>query len=275
MMKGVYMTKKYALIILCVIVLGAVIFGIYKELDKGKKSLVSEVAEKQKIADAIPVWLKGNKDVQKIQDDLNTLADYRAEYGCMTAAPNEVVECEHYNQRFDQQFANLQDTVHRLQIENKSQIAIAAATANIKDLAEDQSLQVTFTDIRDNLYTGDGKNVDIYRDSKGMEYSVNPATNKVVSFSFSPTPPQGSPYRMTPHLSRDQIWQKAEAYLSKHVSDFGKIKNSSDFIYTESSKDGLVHAFRWEANTKPAGEDIPPFIQLVVLAGTRNLRHLV
>jgi len=265
------MIKKYILIIIGLLVLVLAVFGIYKELNKSNQSVVAGVAERQMVSAVIPVWLKTNKDVLKIQDELNTLADYRAEYDCMTDEPSNVPQCEHYNQRFDQQFAMLQDTVHRLNIENKSPKAMAAAIANIKDLAEDQSLQIHLVDIKDNPYSNNGKNVDMYYDSKGMEYMVDAATNKVVEFVFAPTPPMESSYRMTPRLRNSQLKQIADAYLTKHISDFSQVKISSDFVYTESSKDGLTYAYRWEAKTKPAGEDMPPFIQLVVSAAGDNM----
>ena len=265
------MIKKYILIIIGLLVLVLAVFGIYKELNKSNQSVVAGVAESQMVSAVIPVWLKTNKDVLKIQDELNTLADYRAEYDCMTDVPSNVPQCEHYNQRFDQQFAMLQDTVHRLNIENKSPTAMAAAIANIKDLAEDQSLQIHLVDIKDNPYSNNGKNVDMYYDSKGMEYMVDAATNKVVEFVFAPTPPMESSYRMTPRLSGSQLKQKADAYLTKHISDFSQVKTSSNFTYTESSKDSLTHAYRWEAKTKPAGEDMAPFIQLVVSPAGDNM----
>jgi ABC-type antimicrobial peptide transport system permease subunit len=258
------MYKKYLFIVLAVIILALVVFGIYKELGKSKTVLLSEVAEKQKITDVIPVWLRTNSEIQKIQNDLNTITEYRAKYGCATDAPSDVAQCEHYNQRFDQQFALMQDTVHRLNIENKSPAVMAVAIANIKDLAENQSLQIKLVDIKDNPYSSNGKNVDIYRDNKGMEYMVDSATNKVVEFIFSPTPQQDAPYRMTPQISRAQQRQKAEAFLTKHVSDFNQIKNSGNFTYTESSKDNTITAFRWDSNVKLAGGDMVPFTQVVM-----------
>jgi hypothetical protein len=258
------MIKRYIFITLGAAAIGLVVFGIYKELNKSKQSIVAGVAERQKVAAVIPVWLKTNKDVLKIQDELNTLADYRAEYGCLTNAPSDVPQCEHYNQRFDQQFAILQDTVHKLQIENKSPTAIAAAIANIKVLAEDQSLQVRLIDIKDNPYSNNGKNVDIYQDNKGIEYMVDVATNKVVELTFEPTPPQEAPYKMTPQISQAQQRQKAEIYLAKHVSDFSQIKSSGNFTYTESSKGNKIAAFRWDSNIKLPGGDMAPFIQVVM-----------
>lgn len=84
------MLRKYLFIGVCIVVAGAAVFGIYRELKKGEKALVVQVAENQKIADVIPVWLRGNAEVQKIQSDLNSLAGYRAEYGCLTDTPSDV-----------------------------------------------------------------------------------------------------------------------------------------------------------------------------------------
>lgn len=258
------MLKKYLLIGLCVVIAGAAVFGIYKELVKSNQSLVAEVAEKKEIASMIPVWLRPEADVQKIQNELNTLAEYRARYGCTTGSPSEVVECEHYNQRFDQMRAELLDTIHRLQIEKKSPVAVAAATASIRDLAEDPTLEVKITNILANPYINNGKRVDQYSAPNGMKYLVDAATNKVVEFTFESTPPQEAPYRMTPQISRAQQRQKAENYLVKHVSDFNKVKNSGDYTYTESSKDNRIAAFRWDSNTKLPGGDMVPFIQVVI-----------
>ena len=139
---------------------------------------------------------------------------------------------------------------------------MAVVIANIKDLIENQSLQIKLVDIKDN--SSNGKNVDIYRDNKGMEYMVDSATNKVVEFVFAPIPPQEAPYRMTPQISRAQQWQKVESYLTKHVSDFNQIKNNDNFTYTESSKDNTIVAFRWDSKVKLPGGDMVPFIQVVM-----------
>jgi len=258
------MAKKYLFIGLAIIIFVLVVFGIYKELDKSKKSLVTEVAEKKEIASIIPVWLRTEPDVVKIQNELNIIADYRAKYYCTTDAPSNVAQCEHYNQRFDQQRAELLDTIHRLQIEKKSPTAIAAATAGIREMAENPSLEVKITNILSNPYIHNGKRVDEYTATNGMKYLINAETNKVVEFAFSPTPPQEAPYRMTPQISRAQQKQKAEAFLTRHVSNFNQIKNSDNFTYTESFKDNTITAFRWDSKEKLPGGDMVPFIQVVM-----------
>ncbi len=257
------MTRKKYLYIGCgVVVLALIGFGIYRQLKLNNKTLVAEVSEKQEVDGMIPVWLKTNKDIQAIQSDLNSLINYRYRHGCLTDTPDDTVQCEHYDLRYNQQRANLQDTVKRLQIQNKDPQAIATATANIKDIREDQSLQITLWDIRDNLYSSNGKNVDVYRDDKGMEYSVDPASNKVVQFA----PAQGSAdaYRVKPELTQTRLKQIGYQFLAKHVSDFEQIKNSSDFTYTETSKDGKQAAFQWVLKNKPQGEDMAPFVQVVI-----------
>ncbi|MCL5775111.1 MAG: hypothetical protein M1333_02770 [Patescibacteria group bacterium] len=256
--------KKYVFIGFAIIIAVALAFGFYKELNRSKQSLVAEVTEKKEIASMIPVWLRPEPDVQKIQSELDTLAEYRAKYYCTTDSPSDVAQCEHYNQRFDQQRAELLDTVHRLQIEKKSPTAVAAATANIRELADNPSLEVKITNILANPYIANGKRVDKYSAPNGMQYLVNAENNQVVEFTFEPAPQQEAPYRMVPQISRAQQRQKAESYLAKHISDFYKVKNGSGFTYTESSKDNRIAAFRWDSNIKLPGGDMVPFIQVVV-----------
>ncbi len=258
------MAKRYIFAVLSIVVAGLLVFGIYKELDKSKKALLAEVAEKQKVADLVPVWLKTNHEILKLQDDLDTIAELRVKNGCVADTIDQAIECEHYNQRFNSLQAQLQDTVHRLQLANKSPVAIATAVANIKVLAENPSLEVQFKDIQDNMYSNNGKNVDIYGDSNGMQYLVEPATNKVVQFGPAAGPSVTVNYRMTPRLTTAQLKQKAEDYLMKHINDFTQVKNSVDFTYTTTSKDGMAYAFRWNANIKPAREDMAPFVQVVL-----------
>jgi hypothetical protein len=97
-----------------------------------------------------------------------------------------------------------------------------------------------------------------------MQYLVNAENNQVVEFSFEPTPPQDAPYRMIPQISRTGQRQKAGAFLAKHTSDFTQIKNSGNFAYTESSKDNTIAAFRWDSKVKLPGNDMVPFVQVVM-----------
>jgi hypothetical protein len=61
----------------------------------------------------------------------------------------------------------------------------------------------------------------------------------------------------------DVLQQKAEEFLSKNVADFDQVK--SDYTLRVTSKEGNVsHAFRWEAKSKPTGEDVVPFVQVVL-----------
>lgn len=256
------MAKKYALILISLIVVVLLITGIVVELGKSRKELLSEVAEKQKIADMIPVWLKTNHDIIKMQDDLNTLAEYRVKNGCVADTIDQSFDCEGYNQRFNSLQAKFQDTIHTMELRAKSPETIAKATANIKDLAENQTLKVELKDIIDNPYSNNGRNVDIYEDNTGMEYLVDPAYFDIVQMG----PAQGSSgnYRMKPQLTKDQLRKKAEAFLAKHVSDFDQVKNSGDYSYTETSKDGKMLAVRWDYKNKPEGEEMTPFVQVVL-----------
>jgi hypothetical protein len=131
-------------------------------------------------------------------------------------------------------------------------------------MAKNPSLEVKITNILANPYIHNGKRVDEYTATNGIKYLVNAETNKVVEFVFSPIPPQEAPYRMTPQISRAQQRQKAEAFLTKHVSDFSQIKNGDNFTYTESSKDNTITAFRWDLKVKLPGGDMVPFIQVVM-----------
>lgn len=258
------MVKKYIFVGFGLVVLGLIALGIYKELDKSKKVLSTEVAEKKEIASIIPVWLKTNPELQKIQNDLNTVAEYRAKNGCIEDAPAQSPECDYYNQRNNSLRAQLLDTVHRLQIEGKSPQAVTVATADIRDLAEDLLLEVKITDIQPNPYIYNGKRVDVYSSLNGMQYLVDAATNKVVQFGPAPSPSLETTCRMTPELTHAQLKQKALTYLAKHITDFSQIKSSDNFDYTETSKDNKAWAFRWNSKTKPEGDDMAPFVQVVL-----------
>jgi len=107
------MAKKYIFIGACVILTIVIIFGIAAELNKSKQLLLSEVKQKQEIVSLIPMWMRTNKDIIKIQSQMDDVVDFQAKYNCTVGAVHQSFDCEGYAQRMDslrqQLFAEIED----------------------------------------------------------------------------------------------------------------------------------------------------------------------
>lgn len=201
-----------------------------------------------------------NERIEALRAELDSVAQYESAYGCMTFGKNKQPEfCGESKARVDALHDQLVAELHKL--EQRSPEAVAEVTAKIRELAGKPSLNVTFEGTSANPYTNAVKRIEQYRDEQGFEYWVNPTNNAVVQFG----PGSDKPIRFAEKgdLSVAELQQKAEAYLAQHVADFGKVK--ADYDFRQMSKPGNVsYAFRWEAKSKPEGEDMKPFVQVVL-----------
>lgn len=255
--------KIFILAGLVVLVIAGV--AIYKHYHQYSFSEVLYTTDKQKAEDSVPVWMRSLPEINKITDNIDVVIESQYQHNCISnPQPFDKVECDSLAQRRDSLNQQLQDEIHTLNLQNKSQAVIDAAIANIKNLREDQTLQVQLKDILDNPYSDNGKNVDLYRDNYGMEYMVDAATNQVIQ--FSPGPNSSIGFKEIPKLSQGVLKQKAVTYLTKHIADFDKVQ--ANFAYSESVKpEASSYAFRWDGKASANGGTMAPFVQAVLSPG--------
>lgn len=202
-----------------------------------------------------------NEKIESLKADLDKVAQYEMEYGCTTTDKFGRKEfCGESKQKVDALHDQLATEVRKLQ--ERDPAAVAAVVSNIRQLTGDSNLAVEFNSSAANPYTVDSQvRIEQYRDSKGFVYLVNPATNKVVQ--MGPGPDSKIQFAAAPRLSTDELRNKAEAFLEQKVEDFDQIKIS--YSSKEMSKPGnMSYAFRWEAKSVPQGEELAPFVQVVL-----------
>lgn len=228
--------------------------GIAGGFQAGKASPVS--AAVQTVADPLT-----NEKVEALKADLDKIAQYELAYGCTTTDKFGRKEfCGESKQKVDSLHAQLAAEVRKIQ--QRDPAAVAAVVSNIRVLTGDSNLAVEFDSSAANPYTvGNLLRIEQYRDAKGFVYLVNPATNKVVQ--MGPGPDSKIQFAASPRLTTDQLRGKAQNFLAGKVDGFDQVK--SDFSYREMSKPGnMSYAFRWEARSVPAGEEMAPFVQVVL-----------
>ena len=80
---------------------------------------------------------------------------------------------------------------------------------------------------------------------------------------MGPGPDSKIQFASAPRLSADELRSKAEGFLEQKVEGFDQIKTS--YSSREMSKPGnMSYAFRWEAKSVPQGEEMVPFVQVVL-----------
>ena len=202
-----------------------------------------------------------SEKIESLKTSLDKTAQYELAHGCTTTDQFGRKEfCEESKQKVDSLHAQLVTEIRKL--EQRSALAIAAVTANIRTLAGDPALEVSFDSTASDPYTaGGGVRIEQYRDAKGFVYLVNPADNKVIQ--MGPGPGSKIEFTVSPKLSLDKLRAKAENFLAEKIDGFNQVK--ADFKYREMSKPGnMSYAFRWEAKSVPQGEELAPFVQVVL-----------
>lgn len=114
----------------------------------------------------------------------------------------------------------------------------------IKNMREDQNLQVGLTDFSPNPYW-EGEKMETYKDNEGMEYWVATENGQVIQFGVAPAM-EGERMKevdLTSKYSKAEVEKLAESFFKKNVEGFETIKARS--TYTITNKDG-IYFFRYD-----------------------------
>jgi hypothetical protein len=202
-----------------------------------------------------------SEKIESLKANLDKVAQYEMAYGCTTADKFGRKEfCGESKQKVDALHDQLAAEVRKLQ--ERDPAAVAAVVSNIREFTGDSNLSVEFNSSAANPYTtGNQVRIEQYRDSKGFIYLINPAANKVIQ--MGPGPDSKIQFADTPRLSTGELRSKAEAFLEQKIEGFDQIK--ANYSSREMSKPGnMSYAFRWEAKSVPQGEELAPFVQVVL-----------
>lgn len=204
-----------------------------------------------------------NTAIEQLKAELDSVAQYEAAYGCLTFGKNgQSVFCGASKDRVEALENRLTEEVHKLELADRAPEALAKVKSNIQAVAE-RKADVEFKGTSANPYTNAVKRIEQWQDDKGFLYLVDPKDNGVVQFGPGPGSKIAFERNGSKSLPLAQLQAKAEEYLSKHVADFDSVK--ANFSFRQMSKLGNVsYAFRWEAKSKPQGEDVTPFVQVVL-----------
>ncbi|MFL6388914.1 MAG: hypothetical protein ACJ71U_15640 [Terriglobales bacterium] len=204
-----------------------------------------------------------NALIEGIKAELDQTTQYELTHGCLATGQNGHSEfCGASKERVGALQNQLTEEIHKQELAGRSTEAIAQVKKNIQTLAEREAT-VVFMGTSANPYTNIAKRIEHWQDDKGFLYLVNPENNQIVQFGPGPGSQIAFERDGGKSLNIKELQQTAEAYLSRHIADFDQVK--TNFSFRQMSKPGNVsHAFRWEATTTPAGEDRPPFVQVVL-----------
>lgn len=219
-------------------------------------------------AQTVPVRVSGsytNERIESLKAEMDSVAQYEKAYGCTEINKYGNTEfCDNSKIRVDTLHQQLVDELHKQELSMRSPEAIDAVKARIKSFAGDSSEEITFEGTSGNPYTSTtAKRIEHWLDSKGFDYWVDIETNQIVQFAPAPNSKIAFERDGSKSLGADALRRKAEEFLSKNVADFNQVK--ADYKFRQTSKPGSVsHAFRWESPSKPEGEEMSPFVQVVL-----------
>lgn len=241
----------------------AVIAGLALGVVSGFTASKGEITNAQ-VASVQVAGPNTNEKIEQLKTELESVAQYEQAYGCTEVNKYGQKEfCANSKARIDALHRQLVDEVLKQELSQRSPEAIAAVKARIQQLAG-ASVELTYQGNSSNPYTTASQDrVEHWIDSKGFDYWIDLATNKVIQVSPAPDSKIAVERDGSKSLSMDILKRKAEDFLSKNVADFDQVK--TDFKFRETSKPGNVsHAFRWESSTKPEGAEMAPFVQVVL-----------
>lgn len=255
------MKKNYGIVVFVVAILLGGMYGVM--LTVGKSTTAAQPA----------VFVPGqetNEKIEALKSQINKTAEYEKVYGCLEKDQNGngPFWCGKSKTKMDALESELTAEIQKHQIRTPEIVAIV--TANIREIAENPNLQVTFGGKFSNPYAEKtGKKVEHYGDSHNNVYSVDISTNRVVEFTDQTVNYNES---VENTLTKIALKARAEAYLAQHVSDFAEVKKTyvyNDFAKGDTKSDS-VYFFRWDAPSKVNGEDMLPFV-MVKLSPSGNL----
>jgi hypothetical protein len=205
-----------------------------------------------------------NEKIEKLKGELEKTAEYEKVHGCVKKDElgNEVF-CGTSKDKVKKLNDELMGEFRKQQMRNPEEVE--KVKKNIRDLKEDQLLEIAFEGSFTNPFAEKtARKVESYRDTKGFEYWVDKSNNKVVQ--YGPGPNSFIKFSEKKTLTDAQLKDKAEKYLVKHISDFDQVKKS--YVFETGSKGDLngtsTYAFRWNAPTTINGEELMPFVQIVL-----------
>lgn len=227
---------------------------------KGEPTLASSLNEASNFIPGIHT----NEKIESIKSELDSVVQYEMAYGCVNVNKNKDPEfCGDSKKRIDDLESQLTDEVRKLELSQKSSEQITLLQNNIRTLVGNAKTSITFQGTSNNPYTNTQKRIEHWTDQKGFDYLVDSHTNKVVQFGPGPNSKLTFERDGKKSLSQTELKSIAENYLSRNVKNFDEVKKQ--FNFRQMSKPGnSTHAFRWEAKTMPTGEEILPFIQVVL-----------
>ena len=190
------------------------------------------------------------KTAEELRLELEATGKYELEHGCVQ--PDGGL-CGDSRKRLDSLLAEYETA--RSREEARSPEVMKAVTANIRTMSENPLTELVFQGTFDNPYTEViPKQVEYYKDNRGIIYLVDPATHAIVQFTDESVNDSSNP------LSEDQLRARTETYLSKYVTDFTEMKKT--YNYVEASRSATVVVFRWNAPERVNGEQRLPFVQV-------------
>jgi hypothetical protein len=243
-----------------VIVLGLVVGAVWGfVITAGNRTLAKDTLAKE-------VFVPGsmtNAKIEKLKAELEQTKEYEKAYGCVeNTVGNEKILCGVSKERVDRVYDQLMWEIKNSQKRGDDQMAKVKAA--IRAIKEDPLLEVDFNSNFANPFTEKNqKRIESYKDTKGFEYWVDPTNNSIVQ--FGPGGNSKVTFRENPKLSQKQLRDRVEKYLEKNIQDFASVQKT--YVFETGSKGDaadMTYAFRWNAPAPVNGEDMAPFVQVVV-----------
>lgn len=194
------------------------------------------------------------KTAEQLGIELEAAGEYELKYGCTQLDTyGRLALCGDSRKRIDMLEAEYQAA--RSREEARSQADMDIVTSNIRAMSENPNAEIILQGRFNNPYTDViKKKVEYYKDDRGIIYLVDPDTLAIVQFTDESVNDSTNP------LSMNQLRERAEAYLIKHVPDFIEMKEV--YKSEEGMKGSTMVVFRWNALERVNGEQRLPFVQI-------------
>jgi hypothetical protein len=242
-----------AMLMAVLIVLGGAIWGVV--LSTGVPSEAKNDAQQTFVPGP-----KTNSRLEELSAQIDKTAQYELTYGC--TQENKITKQKEFCGSSKDKMAKLEAEYNReyIKLNKRTDLDIEKVKKHAREVTENASLELEFTGTFNSPYTEKKpKRVEYYKDNNNNQYVVDPVTNKVIDFTDERI--NEAPVK---DLNTKLLRSKAEAYLSKQVSDFAEIQKT--YVFEEGGKGDpkgdSMYVFRWNAPAPVNGEDITPFIMV-------------
>lgn len=201
---------------------------------------------------------QSEKQIDALKRSLDSAVQHETMFGCVEQSIFGSKFCGESKERIEKLEADLSGLLLKHQARSREEQE--KVTHLIRAFRGNPDLAIAFDGSSATPFMPYSK-VEFYLDDNGVEYWINPATNKLVRVDFAKS---GVRFNETPSRAVEDLEAVAVDFLSAKVANFTEVQHSFRMRLIDCRSDDDFCSFRWESRRWTNKNDMPPFVQITL-----------